>query len=57
MNLHLENEAIGELFKLAADYFGNEQSHVEKDYWICKILKELALSDFSKTIYLNWQTN
>jgi len=43
MNLHLENEAIRELIELAADYFGNEQSHVEKDYWICKILKELAL--------------
>lgn len=47
MNLHLHSEAFRELVELTADHFGYEQSHVEKDYWVCKILKELALSDFA----------
>lgn len=57
MNLHLENEAFRELIELAADHFGYEQSHVEKDYWICKILKELALSDFAESIYFKGGTS
>ncbi len=48
MNLHLHSEAFRELVELASDYFGYEHSHVEKDYWVCKILKELALSDFAE---------
>jgi predicted nucleotidyltransferase component of viral defense system len=47
MNLHFDNEAFRELIELSADYFGYEQSHVEKDYWITKILKEIASSEFA----------
>ena len=50
MNLHLHSEAFRELVEFTANHFGYEQSHVEKDYWVCKILKELALSDFSENI-------
>lgn len=57
MNLHLENEAFRELIELAADHFGYEQSHIEKDYWVCKILKELALSDFAESIYFKGGTS
>lgn len=57
MDLHLENEAFRELIELAADHFGYEQSHVEKDYWVCKILKELALSDFAESIYFKGGTS
>ena len=57
MNLHLENDAFRELIELAADHFGYEQSHIEKDYWVCKILKELALSDFAETIYFKGGTS
>lgn len=57
MNLHLENEAFRELIELAADHFGYEQSHVEKDYWVSKILKELALSDFADRIYFKGGTS
>ena len=57
MNLHLENEAFRELIELAADRFGYEQSHIEKDYWVCKILKELALSDFAENIYFKGGTS
>ena len=57
MNLHLENEVFRELIELVADHFGYEQSHIEKDYWVCKILKELALSDFAKNIYFKGGTS
>ena len=57
MNLHLENEGFRELIELAADHFGYEQSHIEKDYWVCKILKELALSDFAENIYFKGGTS
>ncbi|MDR1524462.1 MAG: nucleotidyl transferase AbiEii/AbiGii toxin family protein [Tannerella sp.] len=57
MNLHLNNEAFRELVELSADYFGYEQSHVEKDYWVSKILKELAFSDFSDRIYFKGGTS
>jgi hypothetical protein len=50
MNLHLHDEAFKELVELTANHFGYEQSHVEKDYWLSKILKELAFSDFSGKI-------
>ena len=57
MNLHLHNEAFRELLELAANYFSYEYSHVKKDYWICKILRELAFSDFSKNIYFKGGTS
>jgi hypothetical protein len=44
MNLHLHGEAFRELVELTANHFGYEQSHVEKDYWVSKILKELVFS-------------
>ena len=57
MNLHLEKEAFRELIELASDHFGYEQSHVEKDYWVCKILKELASSKFADNIYFKGGTS
>ena len=40
MNLHSDKEAFKEIIALAADHFGYEQSHVEKDYWVSKILRD-----------------
>ena len=57
MNLHLHIESFKELIELAANYFGYEHSHVKKDYWVCKILKELATSGFSKNIYFKGGTS
>ena len=34
MNLHSDKEAFKEIIALAAEHFGYEQSHVEKDYWV-----------------------
>lgn len=57
MNLHLNEVAFRELIELSADYFGYEQSHVEKDYWVCKILKELALSNYAGKVYFKGGTS
>jgi hypothetical protein len=57
MNLHLNSGAFRELVELSANHFGYEQSHVEKDYWVSKILKELAFSDFSDRIYFKGGTS
>lgn len=57
MNLHLNNEVFRELIELASDYFSYEQTHVEKDYWVCKILKELAISDFAGSVYFKGGTS
>lgn len=57
MNLHLDNVAFRELIELSADHFGYQQSHVEKDYWVCKILKELALSDYAGKVYFKGGTS
>ena len=57
MNLHLYGEEFRELVELSAAHFGYQQSHIEKDYWICKILKDLALSGFSENVYLKGGTS
>jgi hypothetical protein len=57
MNLHLNKEPFRELIELAADFFNYEQSHVEKDYWVCKILNELATSGFSTNTYFKGGTS
>ncbi|MDR0575199.1 MAG: nucleotidyl transferase AbiEii/AbiGii toxin family protein [Tannerella sp.] len=57
MNLHLHGDAFKELVELTSNHFGYEQSHVEKDYWVSKILKELVFSDFSGRIYFKGGTS
>ena len=53
MDLHSDKEIFKELIALAADHFGYEQSHIEKDYWVCKILKEIALSEYKEKVFFN----
>jgi hypothetical protein len=57
MNLHFHSEAFRELVELSAYHFGYDQSHVEKDYWVSKILKELVFSNFSENIYFKGGTS
>ncbi|MDR1983408.1 MAG: nucleotidyl transferase AbiEii/AbiGii toxin family protein, partial [Prevotellaceae bacterium] len=57
MNLHHNSEVFRELVELSADCFGYAQSHVEKDYWVCKILKELALSEYSGRTFFKGGTS
>ena len=47
MDLHSDKEAFKEIIALAAEQFSYEQSHVEKDYWISKILRDISLSEYA----------
>lgn len=51
MNLHSDREAFREIVALAAERFGYEQSHVEKDYWVSKILEDISDSEYAGTTY------
>ncbi len=51
MNLHSDKEAFKEIIALAAEHFGYEQSHVEKDYWVSKILRDISLSEYADKTY------
>ena len=51
MNLHSDKEAFKEIIALAAEHFGYEQSHVEKDYWVSKILRDISMSEYADKTY------
>ena len=57
MDLHLDREAFHEIIALAADKFAYEQSHVEKDYWVSKILHDIALSEYADRTYFKGGTS
>ena len=41
MELHEDKETFKELIAYTSEHFGYNESKIEKDYWISKILKEL----------------
>lgn len=57
MNLHSDTEALKEIIALAAEHFGYEQSHIEKDYWVSKILHDVATSEFKEQVYFKGGTS
>lgn len=57
MNLHSDKEAFKEIIALAAEKFGYEQSHVEKDYWVSKILRDISLSEYADKTYFKGGTS
>lgn len=57
MNLHTDKDAFKELIELAADHFSYESSHVEKDYWVSKILKEISESAYQERTYFKGGTS
>lgn len=57
MNLHSDKEAFKEIIALAADHFGYEQSHVEKDYWVSKILRDISMSEYADKTYFKGGTS
>jgi hypothetical protein len=57
MNLHTQKDAFKELTELTADYFSYESSHVEKDYWVSKILKEISGSEYNGQSYFKGGTS
>lgn len=57
MKLHSDKEAFKEIIALAADHFGYEQSHVEKDYWVSKILRDISISEYAEKTYFKGGTS
>lgn len=57
MTLHSNNKAFKEIITLAAEKFGYEQSHVEKDYWVSKILRDISLSEYADKTYFKGGTS
>lgn len=57
MVLHKDNELFAEIITEAAEYFGYELSHVEKDYWITKMLKEIASSEYKQQAFFKGGTS
>lgn len=47
MNLHLERTQFEQYIKLAAQHFGLLDVFIEKDYWLCSILHNLAQHDYA----------
>lgn len=45
MTLHENKELFSELMTLTADALGIREIYVEKDYWLCMILRNLSLSE------------
>ncbi len=57
MNLHSDKDVFMEIIALAAEHFGYEQSHVEKDYWVSKILQDISLSEYANKTYFKGGTS
>ena len=57
MDLHSDKEAFKEIIALAAEQFGYEQSHVEKDYWVSKILRDISMSEYADKTYFKGGTS
>lgn len=57
MNLHSDKEAFKEIIALAAEHFSYEQSHVEKDYWVSKILWDISMSEYADKTYFKGGTS
>ena len=50
VNLHELQTDFSSLVQESADYYGIREVFIEKDYWITRVLKLLANSDFSGSV-------
>jgi len=57
MNLHDESQLFRQLILLTAEEFVADEGQVEKDYWITKVLKEIAESDFNGKVFFKGGTS
>lgn len=57
MNLHNNNELFTEVIEAAAEYFNFDPSHVEKDYWVSKMLKDVSTSEHGEQSYFKGGTS
>lgn len=57
MNLHTDKSVFKEIIALTAEHFGYEQSHIEKDYWVSKILYDIAKSEYKDKTFFKGGTS
>lgn len=57
MDIHKEKELFLEIIETAADYYKYEPSHIEKDYYVTKILKELSLTEYNGQVFFKGGTS
>lgn len=57
MKLHTDKEAYEELLTLASEHTGIERYKIEKDYWVCKMLKEITFSEHGCKVYFKGGTS
>ena len=57
MRLHEDKERFRELIEYSAEYFGYNESKIEKDYWISTILKELSENEFEGNVFFKGGTS
>lgn len=57
MNLHKDKELFSEIIEGAAEFFNYDPSHIEKDYWVSKMLKEVVESEYSEQAYFKGGTS
>lgn len=57
MTLHENRELFAESIEAAAEFYHYDASHVEKDYWVSKMLKDVSLSQYSDKAYFKGGTS
>lgn len=57
MYLHKDKDIFSEIIEGAAEYYNFDPSHVEKDYWITKVLKDIVWSDYKEQAFFKGGTS
>lgn len=57
MKLHENKELFTEIIEGAAEYFNFDPSHIEKDYWVSKMLKEVSNSEYGNQAFFKGGTS
>ncbi len=57
MKLHLNKEDFTDLIRLTAQDMNILEVYIEKDYWVCYILKNLSKSEYLENIVFKGGTS
>ena len=57
MNIHEDSSLFDEVVDAAALWKGIRPVYIEKDYWVCKVLKNLAVSEYKEYVVFKGGTS
>ncbi len=57
MNLHSDEKALKHFIELTSEHFGYDPAHVEKDYWVSKMLQDISKSEYAQGTYFKGGTS